>query len=157
MAVANLESRNGDVSEVRRYKCKPELQLLVTSNNDIFYMTPGRWQSMGCSGLRPQELRCLAVRLFKPGVPAQFDEFKKMVRTRIGARMPTEHQIAELCEPPSTMMPFRERGAPPAPSDMQRLPPPPPPPPKRAGGPRPPPPTPLPQKKGTDASAGATR
>eukprot|EP00962_Isochrysis_galbana_P038636 scaffold13728_cov90-Isochrysis_galbana.AAC.3 len=110
-----LEAEKGDVSEVRRFQRKPELRLLVTTNDDMKKISPYHWRNMGCSGLRPQELRCLAVCLSKPGVPAQSDDFKKMVQAKIGATVPAEHEIVALCEPPAAMLPFRKGGPPPPP------------------------------------------
>ncbi|EOD23755.1 hypothetical protein EMIHUDRAFT_457891 [Emiliania huxleyi CCMP1516] len=89
---AALSNGEGDVSEVRRFRRKPELGLLVSSTEDIKKISPYNWRNMGCSGLTEQELRCLLVRLGEPGMPGQADEFKKMIIARLGTKSPTDAQ-----------------------------------------------------------------
>ena len=50
-----LAGGEGEVSEVRRFKRKPELALLVSDAEELRKLSPYAWRNMGCSGLRPQE------------------------------------------------------------------------------------------------------
>ena len=99
-----LSRGEGDLAEVRRFKRRPELQLLVATDEDLRRISAYSWRNMACSGLREQELRCIFVRLSQPGVPGQADEYKKAVAACVAA-VPSETKLRELCEPPAAASP----------------------------------------------------
>ncbi|EOD39231.1 hypothetical protein EMIHUDRAFT_439904 [Emiliania huxleyi CCMP1516] len=154
-----LAGGEGEVSEVRRFKRKPELGLLVSDAEELRKLSPYAWRNMGCSGLRPQEMRCLVHVLGRPGMPAHAEDFLKMLQVKLGQTVPSEQEVRALCEPPASMLPWRKEQPAEPPSALPPPPPPsggPPPPPRAPPPPpRPPPPPPSSSRSGAGAGEGS--
>lgn len=106
---------------MRRFKRKPELALLVADLEEFNKISPYAWRNMGCSGLRPEELRCLMVCLSQRGVPGQADDFKKLIQvppppspstpSRPHPPAPSARTIHALPPAPSRALPSASTGA----------------------------------------------
>lgn len=101
------ESRGDlDEAEVKRFKWRNELQLLVMPPSEMKRLSPYQWQTMSLGGLRDEEKFGLISRLSdvsgrRADVPGQADRFISSLRHALGSEPPTSVALERMCTPPA--------------------------------------------------------